>query len=56
LELKPEGNRPLGRPEHRLVDNVKMDLGETECGGVEWIALAHDRDKWRSLVNALMNL
>jgi hypothetical protein len=53
---KPEGKRPLGRPRHRCVDNIKMDLLEIGWGGVDWISLAQDRDKWRALVNAVMNL
>jgi hypothetical protein len=53
---KPEGKRPLGRPERRWVDNIKMNLLEISWGGVEWIGLAQDRDKWRALVNAVMNL
>jgi hypothetical protein len=52
----PEGKRPLGKPRHRLVDNIKMDLGEIEWSGVDWFGLAQDRDKWRALVNAVMNL
>jgi hypothetical protein len=53
---KPEGKRPLGRPRCRWVDNIKMDLLEVGWGGVDWIGLAQDRDKWRALVNAVMNL
>jgi hypothetical protein len=55
---KPEGKRPLGRPRHtrRWVDNIKMDLLEIGWGSVDWIGLAQDRDKWRALVNAVMNL
>jgi hypothetical protein len=53
---KPEGKRPLGRPRRRWVDNIKMDLLEIGWGGVHWIGLAQDRDKWRALVNAVMNL
>jgi hypothetical protein len=53
---KPEGKRPLGRPKRRWVDNIKMDLLEIGWGGVDWISLAQDRDKWRALVNAVMNL
>jgi hypothetical protein len=52
LVRKPEGKRPLGRPRRRWVDNIKMDLLETGWGGVDWIGLAQDRDKWRALVNA----
>jgi hypothetical protein len=53
---KPEGKRSLGRPRRRLVNNIKMDLLEIGCGGVDWIGLAQDRDKWRALVNTVMNL
>jgi hypothetical protein len=53
---KPEGKRPLGRPRRRWVDNIQMDLLEIGWGSVDWIALAQDRDKWRALVNAVMNL
>jgi hypothetical protein len=53
---KPEGKRPLGRPRCRWVDNIKMDLLETGWDSVEWIDLAQDRDRWRALVNAVMNL
>jgi hypothetical protein len=55
---KPEGKIPVGRPRHRWVDNIKMDLGETGLGGrgIEWIGLAQDTDKWTALTNAVMNL
>jgi hypothetical protein len=53
---KPEGKRPLGRPRHRRVDSIKMDLLEIGWGGVDWIGLPHDRNKWRALVNVVMNL
>jgi hypothetical protein len=53
---KPEGKRPLGRPRRRWVDNIKIHLGEIKWGFVDWIGLAQDRDKWRALVNAVMNL
>jgi hypothetical protein len=53
---KPEGKRPLGRPRCRLVDNIKMDLGEIGWDGRDWIELAQDRDQWRALVNMVMNL
>jgi len=56
LVRKPEGKRPLGRPRHRWEDNIEMDLHEVGCGGTEWVELAHDRDRWRALVNAVMNL
>jgi len=53
---KPEGKRPLWRPRRRWKDNIKMVLQEVGCGGMEWIELAQDRDRWRGLVNAVMNL
>ena len=53
---KLEGKRPLGRPRCRWEDNIKMDLLEVVCGGVDWIELAQDKDRWRALVNAVMNL
>ena len=53
---KPEGKRPLGRPRRRWVHNIGMDLQEMGCGHVDWIGLAQDRDGWRKLVNAVMNL
>jgi len=53
---KPEGKRPLGRPRHRWEDNIKIDLQEVGCGGMDWIELAQDRVRWRALVNAIMNL
>jgi len=53
---KPEGKRPLGRPRHRLEDNIKMDLQEVECEGKDWIDVAQDRDRWWALVNVVMNL
>ena len=56
LVRKPEGKRPLGRPRRRWVDNIRMDLQEVGCGHVDWIGLAQDRDGWRKLVNAVMNL
>jgi hypothetical protein len=51
-----EEKRPQGRPRHRWVDNIKMDLFQIGWGGVDWIGLAQDRDKWRAPVNAVMNL
>ena len=51
----PEGKRPLGRPRRRWEDNIKMDLQEVGCGGTDWIELAQDTDRWRALVNAVMN-
>ena len=56
LPGKPEGRRPLGRPRHRRVDDIRMDLQEVECGYMYWIGLAQDRDRWRTLVSAVMNL
>jgi len=56
LVVKPEGTRPLGRPRRRREDNIKMDLQEAGCGVMYWIDLALDRDRWRTLVNALRNL
>jgi len=53
---KPEGKRPLGRPRRRWEDNIKMDLQVVGYGGVDWIELAQDRDRWRALVNVVMNL
>jgi hypothetical protein len=53
---KPEGKRPLGRPRRRWEDNIKADLKELFYGSVDWIELAQDRDRWRALVNAVMNL
>jgi Sec-independent protein translocase protein TatA len=52
----PERKRPLGRPRRRWVDNIKMDLRKIGCDGMEWVDLAEDRDQWRALVNAVMNL
>ena len=53
---KPEGRKPLGRPRRRWVDNIRMDLQEVGCGYVDWIGLAQGRDRWRTLVSAVMNL
>ena len=53
---KHEAKRPLGRSRRRWDNNIKMDLQEVECGGLNWIELAQDRDRWRALVNAVMNL
>jgi hypothetical protein len=52
---KTEGKRPLGRPRCRWEDNIKVDLQEVVCESMEWIDLAKDRDRWRALVNAVMN-
>jgi hypothetical protein len=52
----PEGKRPLGRPIRRRVDNIKMDLGGVGWGDLSWIGLAQDRNRWRALVNVVMNL
>ena len=52
---KPEGKRPLGRPRRRWKDNMKIDLQKVECGGVDWIELVQDRDRWRTLVDEVMN-
>ena len=53
---KSEGKRPRGGPRRRWVDNIRMDLQEVGCGYVDWIGLAQDRDRWRTLVSAVMNL
>jgi hypothetical protein len=53
---KPEGKRPLGRPRGRWEDNIRMDLQEVGCGGMDWIGLAQVRDRWQAIVNAVMNL
>jgi hypothetical protein len=53
---KPEGNRRLGKPTRRWVDNIKMIIREIEWGGMGWIDIAQDRDQWRALVNTIMNL
>jgi hypothetical protein len=52
---KPEGKSPLGRPKRRCVDNIKMDLGEIERDGVDWIGLAQDKENWRYHVNLVRN-
>jgi hypothetical protein len=53
---KPEGKIPLGRPKRMWMDNIKMDLLEIGLNAVDWISLAQDRYRWRSLVNSVMNL
>ena len=53
---KPEGKRPLRRPGCRWEDNIKMDIREVRCRGMDWIDVAQDRDRWWALVNAVMNL
>ena len=53
---KLEGKRPLGRPRLRWVDNIEMDLQEVGCGGMDWIELTQDRERWPVRVNAVMNL
>jgi hypothetical protein len=53
---RPEGRRPLGRPRHRWEDNIKMDLEEMGCPPMDWIDVAQDRERWRPLVSAVMNL
>jgi hypothetical protein len=56
LVEKPEEKRPLGRPRRRWEDNIKAHLQEVGCGGMDWIGLAQDRDRWRALENDVMNL
>ena len=53
---KPEGKRPFGRPRRRWEDNIKMAVQEAGCGGMDWVELAQNRDRWRAHVNAVMNL
>ena len=53
---KPEGKRPPGRPRIKWEDNIKMDVYEVGCGGMDWIKLAQDWDRWRTLLNVVMNL
>jgi hypothetical protein len=52
----PEGKRPFGRPRYRWEDNIKMDLHEVRCVGMDWIDVAQDKDRWRAIVNAVMKL
>jgi hypothetical protein len=54
LVEKPEGKRPMGRPRRRWEDNIRIDLQGVRCGGMDWIGLAQDRDRWRALVNVVM--
>ena len=56
LVWRPEGKRPLGRPRNRWEDNIKMDLQEMGCGGMDWVELAQDRDSWQAHVTAVTNL
>jgi hypothetical protein len=53
---KPEGKRPIRRPRRRCADNIRTDLGEVGWGDVDWIGLAKDRNRWRALVNSVLNL
>jgi len=53
---KPKGKKPLGRPRRRWEDDIKMDLQEVGCGGMDWNELAQDRDRWRALVNVVVKL
>jgi hypothetical protein len=55
LAGKPDGKRPLGRPRRRWVDNIRLDLGEVGWGDVDWIGLAKDRNRWRAVVNWVLN-
>jgi len=56
MVAKPEGRRPLGKPRRRWEDNININLQGVGCGGMDWIDLAQDRDRWRAFVNAVMNL
>jgi hypothetical protein len=53
---KPEGRRPLGRPRYRWLNNIRVDLVQAGWGDVDWIGLAQDRDRWRALVNSVLNI
>ena len=53
---KSEGKRPLARPRRRWEDNIKLDIQEVGCGDMNWVELAYDKDRWRALVNAVMNI
>jgi len=53
---KPKGKRPLGRPRRRWVNNIRMDLQKVRCGYMDWIGLVQDREGWRRIVSAVMNL
>ena len=53
---KAKGKRPIGRTRHRWENNIKMDLQDVGCGVIDWIGLSQNRDRWRALVNAVMNL
>jgi hypothetical protein len=53
---EPEGKRPPGRPRHRWADNIRMNFGEVQWGDVDWIVLARDTNRWRALVNSILNL
>jgi hypothetical protein len=55
LEGEPEGKRPLGKPRRKWVDNIKKDLQDVGYGSMDWMDVAQDRDRWRALVNAVMN-
>ena len=56
LVVKPEGKKLLGRPRHRWEDNIKLDLQEVGCGGMDWIELAEERDRWLACMNLVMKV